>query len=131
MDIISAQKILRSYIFNASLKQFIAKLVSFRSMKVQNSSNFQMLFNIYKSTRNLFKSLELSDLIFNAFFSLLFFQDMSFQFILLTAFALASLALGLDNGLARTPPMGWLSWERFRCRTDCKLYPNSCIKLVQ
>lgn len=25
----------------------------------------------------------------------------------------------LDNGLARKPPMGWLSWERFRCNTDC------------
>lgn len=25
----------------------------------------------------------------------------------------------LENGLARTPPMGWLSWERFRCNTDC------------
>ncbi|EDV37725.1 uncharacterized protein Dana_GF11268, isoform B [Drosophila ananassae] len=33
----------------------------------------------------------------------------------------------LDNGLARTPPMGWMSWERFRCITDCKLYPNECI----
>ncbi|GLV43492.1 uncharacterized protein CBL_04034 [Carabus blaptoides fortunei] len=33
----------------------------------------------------------------------------------------------LDNGLARTPPMGWLSWERFRCITDCDLYPNECI----
>lgn len=33
----------------------------------------------------------------------------------------------LDNGLARTPPMGWLDWERFRCNTDCKNYPDSCI----
>lgn len=33
----------------------------------------------------------------------------------------------LENGLARTPPMGWLSWERFRCQTDCKKYPNDCI----
>ncbi|RUS77191.1 hypothetical protein EGW08_015043 [Elysia chlorotica] len=52
---------------------------------------------------------------------------MNFQFILFTVSALASQTLGLDNGLARTPPMGWLSWERFRCRTDCKMYPNSCI----
>ncbi|KAL8576378.1 hypothetical protein ACOMHN_048945 [Nucella lapillus] len=36
-------------------------------------------------------------------------------------------ALALNNGLARTPPMGWLSWERFRCETDCKTYPNSCV----
>ncbi|PVD35036.1 hypothetical protein C0Q70_06317 [Pomacea canaliculata] len=33
----------------------------------------------------------------------------------------------LDNGLALTPPMGWLAWERFRCVTDCKTFPDSCI----
>lgn len=37
------------------------------------------------------------------------------------------LSSGLDNGLALTPPMGWLSWERFRCNTDCKDYPDICI----
>jgi len=35
--------------------------------------------------------------------------------------------LSLDNGLVRTPPMGWLSWERFLCQTDCTRYPDSCI----
>ncbi|VVC36751.1 Aldolase-type TIM barrel,Glycoside hydrolase superfamily,Glycoside hydrolase, family 27 [Cinara cedri] len=34
---------------------------------------------------------------------------------------------GLDNGLALTPPMGWLAWQRFRCITDCKTYPDECI----
>lgn len=34
---------------------------------------------------------------------------------------------GLDNGVARTPPMGWLAWERFRCVTDCVSFPNECI----
>ncbi|XP_057661411.1 alpha-N-acetylgalactosaminidase-like isoform X2 [Diorhabda carinulata] len=34
---------------------------------------------------------------------------------------------GLDNGLARTPPMGWMQWERFRCLTDCDNYPDECI----
>ncbi|XP_075981531.1 alpha-N-acetylgalactosaminidase-like [Anticarsia gemmatalis] len=38
-----------------------------------------------------------------------------------------SSTLGLDNGLAKTPPMGWLTWERFRCITDCKKYPDECI----
>jgi len=33
----------------------------------------------------------------------------------------------LDNGLGRTPPMGWMSWERYRCVIDCKTWPNSCI----
>ena len=41
--------------------------------------------------------------------------------------ALAAPALGLENGLARTPPMGWLSWERFGCNTDCDAFPNTCI----
>lgn len=34
----------------------------------------------------------------------------------------------LDNGLARTPPMGWLSWERFRCNVDCEKDPENCIR---
>ncbi|XP_075151707.1 alpha-N-acetylgalactosaminidase isoform X1 [Haematobia irritans] len=33
----------------------------------------------------------------------------------------------LNNGLALTPPMGWLSWERFRCNTDCDNDPHNCI----
>ena len=33
----------------------------------------------------------------------------------------------LDNGLARTPPMGWLSWQRFGCNIDCKNDPDNCI----
>ncbi|XP_025830203.1 alpha-N-acetylgalactosaminidase isoform X2 [Agrilus planipennis] len=39
----------------------------------------------------------------------------------------------LNNGLALTPPMGWMTWERFRCITDCELYPNDCIseKLIK
>lgn len=34
----------------------------------------------------------------------------------------------LENGLARKPPMGWLSWERFRCNTDCEGDPENCIR---
>ncbi|CAH0551476.1 unnamed protein product [Brassicogethes aeneus] len=33
----------------------------------------------------------------------------------------------LDNGLALTPPMGWMAWQRFRCITDCEAYPDDCI----
>ncbi|KAK7097148.1 alpha-N-acetylgalactosaminidase-like [Littorina saxatilis] len=36
-------------------------------------------------------------------------------------------AHALDNGLARTPPMGWLSWQRYRCNIDCKNQPDECI----
>lgn len=36
----------------------------------------------------------------------------------------------LDNGLALTPPMGWMSWQRFRCNVDCENYPDECIRCV-
>ena len=37
------------------------------------------------------------------------------------------MVFGWDNGLARTPPMGWLSWMRFTCEIDCNTYPDECI----
>lgn len=40
------------------------------------------------------------------------------------------LVQGLDNGLALRPPMGWNSWERFRCITDCVTSPRECIRYV-
>jgi len=45
----------------------------------------------------------------------------------LTILSVSQLASGLENGLARTPPMGWLAWERFRCNTDCANDPHNCI----
>ncbi|KAM5221470.1 alpha-galactosidase A [Ctenodactylus gundi] len=36
-------------------------------------------------------------------------------------------ARGLDNGLAKTPTMGWLHWERFMCNLDCQEEPETCI----
>jgi len=36
----------------------------------------------------------------------------------------------LNNGLALTPPMGWLSWERFRCNVNCTDDLDNCISLV-
>lgn len=36
-------------------------------------------------------------------------------------------ARALDNGLARTPTMGWLHWERFMCNLDCQEEPDACI----
>uniref|UniRef100_A0A668ADV5 Alpha-galactosidase n=1 Tax=Myripristis murdjan TaxID=586833 RepID=A0A668ADV5_9TELE len=41
--------------------------------------------------------------------------------------ALISVTTALDNGLLRTPPMGWMAWERFRCDVDCKDDPKNCI----
>lgn len=34
---------------------------------------------------------------------------------------------GLNNGLARTPPMGWMSWLKFYCEVDCQKHPDGCI----
>ncbi|BFF88903.1 alpha-N-acetylgalactosaminidase-like [Drosophila madeirensis] len=36
-------------------------------------------------------------------------------------------AEGLENGLARTPPMGWMPFERFQCTVDCVHSPRDCI----
>ncbi|XP_078109722.1 alpha-N-acetylgalactosaminidase-like [Sander vitreus] len=41
--------------------------------------------------------------------------------------AMISLTVALDNGLLKTPPMGWMAWERFRCNVDCKDDPENCI----
>ncbi|XP_035828653.1 alpha-N-acetylgalactosaminidase isoform X2 [Aplysia californica] len=46
---------------------------------------------------------------------------------LLVSLLTCQVVYSLDNGLALTPPMGWLSWERFRCNVDCKNDPDNCI----
>ena len=46
---------------------------------------------------------------------------------LLVFISLTTVVECLDNGLALTPPMGWLDWERFRCNIDCANYPLNCI----
>ena len=54
--------------------------------------------------------------------------------LLLALSLLAERGHGLDNGLARTPPMGWMTWERFRCTAgtsgtgpSCADDPTNCI----
>jgi Alpha galactosidase A len=46
-------------------------------------------------------------------------------FILLAAIMLCAVSLtnaySLDNGLARTPPMGWNSWNKFACDVNEQL----------
>lgn len=49
------------------------------------------------------------------------------QLCLVTLLLSVATVFSLDNGLALTPPMGWLSWERFRCNTDCVNDPDNCI----
>ena len=49
---------------------------------------------------------------------------------LLKGFIFISLALcvlSLNNGLGTTPAMGWMTWERYRCITDCVTFPDGCI----
>lgn len=49
------------------------------------------------------------------------------RWVVAAAAAMAAV-LALDNGLARTPPMGWLHWERFLCGTDCAADPHRCVR---
>lgn len=51
-----------------------------------------------------------------------------FAVVILLIVAITPETEALENGLARTPPMGWLSWERFRCNTDCVGDPENCIR---
>ena len=53
--------------------------------------------------------------------------QMDYFLLAVTVSSLLRLGSALDNGLARTPPMGWLAWERFRCNTDCENDPHNCI----
>ena len=49
---------------------------------------------------------------------------------IITVAVLLSSTYALNNGLALTPPMGWLSWERYRCNTDCVNDPDNCIRFL-
>lgn len=51
---------------------------------------------------------------------------MFFVSVLTLAGSAAALGPG-PNGLALVPPMGWMSWEIFRCETDCAKFPTKCI----
>lgn len=42
-------------------------------------------------------------------------------------FAAASPATSAPNALARVPPRGWMSWQSYRCETDCATFPDICI----
>lgn len=61
---------------------------------------------------------------------MLFFLEMG-PFAVSHLLALISLAVALDNGLLRVPPMGWMAWERFRCDVDCQDDPENCIRYHQ
>ena len=52
---------------------------------------------------------------------------------LLLLSALAPPTQALNNGVARTPPLGWLSWQRYRCNMNCTADPDNCFseKLIK
>lgn len=55
-------------------------------------------------------------------------------FLTVAALAILEQARRLDNGLARTPPMGWLSWEQFRCDlrfVNADLYKRQAERMAQ
>jgi len=52
---------------------------------------------------------------------------MSSYSFLICLLGLFGISVSLDNGVALTPPMGWLSWERFGCITNCDDFPETCI----
>lgn len=54
-------------------------------------------------------------------------QELLKYSVVLLLFAVAGPSRALDNGLALTPPMGWLAWERYVCELNCDLYPGECI----
>ena len=39
-------------------------------------------------------------------------------------------APALDNGLARTPPMGWNSWNHFHCNVSAQLIRETADAMV-
>ncbi|XP_072452402.1 alpha-N-acetylgalactosaminidase [Notamacropus eugenii] len=47
--------------------------------------------------------------------------------LMVTWLALVVQVLSLENGLMRTPPMGWLAWERYRCNVNCEEDPDNCV----
>ena len=53
---------------------------------------------------------------------------LSAKMLLVLLLCVPALVVGLDNGLAITPPMGWRSWERYMCNVDCNIYPDDCLR---
>ena len=45
----------------------------------------------------------------------------------LAALLLAAAVTAAPNKLARTPPAGFMSWQQFRCGTNCTAFPADCI----
>lgn len=44
--------------------------------------------------------------------------------------ALGSVIQGLDNGIGRTPQMGWNSWNKFGCNINEEVIKNATDRIV-
>jgi len=47
--------------------------------------------------------------------------------IFLAAITFIKVVWSKEDGLSRTPPMGWNSWNRFQCNIDCSKDPHNCL----
>ncbi len=58
-------------------------------------------------------------------------MSLTFGLVVLASFILAPQpAKALDNGLARTPPMGWNSWNKFGCNVSADLIKGAADAMV-
>ena len=57
-------------------------------------------------------------------------RRLCFLLLVLSALMLASSLCALDNGLARTPPMGWNTWNKFACNVSDTLVRGAADALV-
>jgi alpha-galactosidase len=44
---------------------------------------------------------------------------------------LITVVLGLDNGLGKTPPMGWNSWNKFGCNINETVIKQTVDQLIR
>lgn len=44
---------------------------------------------------------------------------------------LITVVLGLDNGLGKTPPMGWNSWNKFGCNINETVIKHTVDQLIK
>jgi hypothetical protein len=48
-------------------------------------------------------------------------------FQMISTILLVGHVISLQNGLAKTPPMEWMSWSYVYCETDCVSHPSACV----
>lgn len=59
------------------------------------------------------------------------FDPSRYQFLLLLVFLLLQLTFSLDNGVGRTPPMGWNGWNYLQCNINEDIVKKTADMLVE